>query len=280
MKADLSKALITSNLITADINRFWHVIVQGYSSKSLTYKKDKLPALSGLAKKFQQLKKGAEYMAGLWRDNLALDLLWFVMPKARNAMPRNSLPSWSWASLNEEIGYYCIDHTDKVALEILEAKCDLLSLDPTGDVGSCEIILRGMIEPLKNLTPWEPGAVVSIIVTPFEEVPVNEIGYTIALGDQPSVEFEVDIYWDKRLSTFDGVYLLKVSSVEWAVTSTSSVESAVRFIVLCKADGEPKDRFSRIGMGNWRRRAGIGPGIDSLGQYPFAESIAQTITLV
>ena len=55
----------------------WRDIVPQYTRKRLTYQSDVFPALAGLAKQMQKYRE-SEYYAGLWRDNLATDLLWAV----------------------------------------------------------------------------------------------------------------------------------------------------------------------------------------------------------
>lgn len=104
-KANMSMSLVAGDLTTDYINSAWHIIVQGYTSKNLTYQNDRLPALSGLARRFCQMKKGTDYLAGLWRDNLALDLLWYIPGEAGNGAINTGLPSWSWASVNEGVLY-------------------------------------------------------------------------------------------------------------------------------------------------------------------------------
>ena len=79
----MSEPLVTGDLTADETIRAWHIIVQGYTSKNLTYEKDRLPALSGLARRFCQMETGTDYRAGLWRDNLALDLLWFIPEKGQ-----------------------------------------------------------------------------------------------------------------------------------------------------------------------------------------------------
>jgi hypothetical protein len=86
----------------------WKVIVEDYSSRDLMFADDKLPALAGLAQKFQKETKYT-YVAGLWLETLAWDLLWTVRavffvnekPKYPKAAARlHSAPSWSWASVD------------------------------------------------------------------------------------------------------------------------------------------------------------------------------------
>ena len=103
LKTKMSEPLVAGDLTADDINRAWHAIVQGYTSKNLTYEKDRLPALSGLARRFCQMKTVTDYLAGLWRDNLALDLLWFIPENGQTEVINIGLPSWSWASVNEGV---------------------------------------------------------------------------------------------------------------------------------------------------------------------------------
>ncbi|KAH6722165.1 heterokaryon incompatibility protein-domain-containing protein [Leptodontidium sp. MPI-SDFR-AT-0119] len=74
----------------------WSRIVNTYASKALTNGGDILPALSGLAKRFRESGAG-DYLAGLWREDLPLSLLWEA--HGTRATPYRA-PSWSWASID------------------------------------------------------------------------------------------------------------------------------------------------------------------------------------
>ena len=52
-------------------------MVEDFTSLQLSHEEDRLPAFSGLARQYRNLLK-SEYLAGLWRENLAADLLWFA----------------------------------------------------------------------------------------------------------------------------------------------------------------------------------------------------------
>ncbi|KAF2500943.1 HET-domain-containing protein, partial [Lophium mytilinum] len=84
----------------------WEKVVQAYSRCQLSYISDKLPAVSGLAKRFRQQEFGA-YFAGIWESQLPRGLLWHgddQPNKRRPDLARGSdsyrAPSWSWASVN------------------------------------------------------------------------------------------------------------------------------------------------------------------------------------
>lgn len=81
-----------------------------FSSKDFTVHTDRLPALAGLAFQIAGVVKDDQYLAGLWRKNLAQDLLWSLEERDRRIPFQeriNSLsdplsttrPSWSWAGI-------------------------------------------------------------------------------------------------------------------------------------------------------------------------------------
>jgi hypothetical protein len=85
----------------------WRSIVCHYTSKKLTYGKDKLPALAGVARKYQEVMGPGEgeYIAGLWRKGLEEQLLWSANQEAWR--PSFRAPSWSWANVD-----CCVDTCD------------------------------------------------------------------------------------------------------------------------------------------------------------------------
>ncbi|XTI93182.1 hypothetical protein V2W45_1472590 [Cenococcum geophilum] len=59
------------------ITAMWHKIVSEYSHLALSVECDCLPAFAGFARQTETYKTG-KYLAGLWEDSLAEDLLWRV----------------------------------------------------------------------------------------------------------------------------------------------------------------------------------------------------------
>jgi hypothetical protein len=92
-------------------NRLWFSVVQAYSKGKLTRSEDKLIALSGVAERIRQ-SSGLTYVAGLWRQNMPLDLLWRTRIRAGEGelsprSPTYRAPTWSWGSLDTEIEGWC-----------------------------------------------------------------------------------------------------------------------------------------------------------------------------
>ncbi|KAE8449665.1 hypothetical protein EG329_007995 [Mollisiaceae sp. DMI_Dod_QoI] len=90
----------------------WEHIVTDYAHCSLTFTRDKLVAISGLAREIQQHTKD-QYCAGLWGKNIATHLYWLVsydiIPSNSSPELNDTAPTWSWASVNAPIMMNPID---------------------------------------------------------------------------------------------------------------------------------------------------------------------------
>ncbi|KIW14565.1 hypothetical protein PV08_07349 [Exophiala spinifera] len=135
----------------------WQSTVSNYSHLKLTYPSDIFPALGGVARQFGKLTN-SRYLAGLWQDNLATDLLWIYEegwrePGALNGrVPSTSsecrAPSWSWASLNVPVAwkYQTSMQRHKVVylhsiMEFVEADVDHV-YDPFGEIRGGDLTIR------------------------------------------------------------------------------------------------------------------------------------------
>jgi hypothetical protein len=54
----------------------WYGLMEDYSRRSLTKEMDKLPAISRLAKHYQNIFSNEKYLAGIWNTHLPAALLW------------------------------------------------------------------------------------------------------------------------------------------------------------------------------------------------------------
>ncbi|KAM7186368.1 Heterokaryon incompatibility protein (HET) domain containing protein [Rhypophila sp. PSN 637] len=151
---------------SGQIASLWRSIVMHYSKRQLTYDKDKLPALSGLAHMFSLKRPGAKYLAGVWGDadspSLLLDLMWHrrLELAARNDLAETRCkdwvaPSFSWASIRAEVVFPVqVGHEssefppvkgslEEVYVDILDAHCEPSTLDPMGQVKSGFLKVKG-----------------------------------------------------------------------------------------------------------------------------------------
>lgn len=79
-----------------DPSRFWNDLIEKYSRCELTYPSNRLVAVAGIAKLFQDVTKD-RYIAGPWSSHLLPMMTWRVhYPQPRRPSEyRASL--WSWA---------------------------------------------------------------------------------------------------------------------------------------------------------------------------------------
>jgi hypothetical protein len=120
----------------------WNSVLREYGRRKLSRPTDKLPAMSGIARLFQE-RLGAEYVAGLWSDTLIEGLAWQCF-KDRSPLDDavHTGPSWSWA------GYRGIAATGlrqdwKDSAEVLEWHVDHKDESkPYGEVKNAWIRLR------------------------------------------------------------------------------------------------------------------------------------------
>jgi hypothetical protein len=83
----------------------WSNLVQLYTELKLGRQGDALDAISGLSSKMGSIT-GKVYIAGLWKEDLPWNLLWFRdsgVPASGRSSERVHFPSWSWASVDGKI---------------------------------------------------------------------------------------------------------------------------------------------------------------------------------
>lgn len=89
----------------------WYAYVEKYCLRELSYEKDRLPAISAIAGMIAQEFPGEEYLAGLWKSDLARGLLWtgyVSIPFVEYLPPLNNdyiAPSWSWARRHDSVAW-------------------------------------------------------------------------------------------------------------------------------------------------------------------------------
>ncbi|PVH77380.1 HET-domain-containing protein [Cadophora sp. DSE1049] len=144
----LFRSLLSDGLNTVDT---WQLLVQEYSGLRHTFHKDVLPALSGVAKMYLEKRPGDRYLAGLWEQTLVQDLAWTPLdnPERQPRLNVYRAPSWSWASITQQVLFFATANTDAICARVLHANTVLAGLDPTGEVLSGSIVLVAPVEPAK-----------------------------------------------------------------------------------------------------------------------------------
>ena len=149
-------SLIPKAVASKDTNAVWDVwqrIVEKYSARDLTVGSDKLPAISGIASKIRKATH-SDYMAGLWRGNLASDLLWSASSPVSTTAARFALetwraPSFSWASLDTAVTHTQLDDeerdTFKATITLLTVAIKPKGMNPLGTLSDASITIRGPV---------------------------------------------------------------------------------------------------------------------------------------
>ncbi|KAL7801012.1 heterokaryon incompatibility domain-containing protein [Trichoderma afarasin] len=78
-------------------SRSWGDVLQEYSRRKLTYKKDRLAALKGLARAHLE-RTNDEYSFGIFESRILEELPWMIERKAKASEDLADVPHWSWAS--------------------------------------------------------------------------------------------------------------------------------------------------------------------------------------
>jgi hypothetical protein len=126
-------------------NDDWQQMISLYSRKELTYHKDILPALSGIA---NRLRDGP-YHAGMWEKGLPQSLLWYsVIDKADGqehwpSRPNSyTAPTFAWPSVVGSKEFMKLNHcSPQVAIKTVE--CVPKGDSPLGELGAGFIDLEG-----------------------------------------------------------------------------------------------------------------------------------------
>jgi hypothetical protein len=184
---------------TIDALEHWQTVVERYSKTQLTKPEDKLIALSGFAKSYQIPSTGT-YLAGLWKDRLASQLLWRVDPVFANGRfeypstrpDKYRAPTWSWAAVNTPQGITCGDITDEEMLITVEnPTVDLETDNEFGLVKGGQLYLRGVLKHIELKKLEKNGSVRYGWNLLSRGRGASPIKHTIVYLDSPSSEVDI-----------------------------------------------------------------------------------------
>lgn len=129
----------------------WWKVVINYTQRSITSPADKLVACGAVAAEFGRVLS-TEYLAGLWRDTLLNDLLWFKRPASANvARPAAyRAPSWSWAAVDGAVSKHVGEWAAPAAAVAEVVSSEIVLEDaalPFGQVTGGSLVLRAALVP-------------------------------------------------------------------------------------------------------------------------------------
>ena len=151
---------------TKDTNYFdWYETVKEYTSRHITKKVDRLPALAGLAKAVYE-KAGDAYLAGIWQRGLIEGLLWCRAQDHVLTKPDYRAPSWSWASLDGIVNFTIYNFYDRCTWKYMMANFEFTAtyvdsfLEPTGEdlfggIKNGWIRLKAPLFPITSIKSWD-----------------------------------------------------------------------------------------------------------------------------
>jgi len=130
----------------------WGSIIATYIKGELSSESDKLVALSGIAAQMQKIL-GDQYLAGLWRNHFADQLLWtaeYASTRSKKSTRPHEYraPSWSWAAIDSEIGRLGhIRYSDGrgIMVDVIAVCVNLASGDPFGQITGAFLQVKGKL---------------------------------------------------------------------------------------------------------------------------------------
>ncbi|KAI0451343.1 heterokaryon incompatibility protein-domain-containing protein [Xylaria acuta] len=131
---DVPAGITEDQEIPIRFGQLWGDIVSDYASLNLTFQRDMLPALSGIANLMLAYYPG-RYFAGLWELDIHYLLGWHsARNDGRCYRPQEATaPSFSWASRSGPVGFpfECLMTS---VCRVLDIRCEAKGADPYGQV--------------------------------------------------------------------------------------------------------------------------------------------------
>ncbi|KAK7968069.1 HET-domain-containing protein [Apiospora aurea] len=150
-----------------DKSKIYHAWIQRvankYGDRQMTRRTDAFPSLSGLAHTFASLLQD-DYVAGLWKQDLARGLSWYSYKPAHNSLETllssfNNAnpcigPSWSWVG-HGEVRYFLLSFDFVSVCQELSAECVPKGADKCGELKSASLRVRTRVYPARS-GDWRP----------------------------------------------------------------------------------------------------------------------------
>ncbi|KAH0832631.1 hypothetical protein AYO21_04821 [Fonsecaea monophora] len=182
----------------------WMRVTERYSSLDLTHDSDRAIALSGIAQEVVESGRGGKYLAGLWSDKLAYQLVWSLSNTFRR--PREYIaPSWSWLSVfgRVEYGQNRMDYGAEwstIDVVITDAAVSASKPDGTGKIKSGYLMLNGKALTMKvdAVVPKRSRPQMKLTHSELHfESPVFLPDYVMTPQQAAAVEKVVVLYWGR-----------------------------------------------------------------------------------
>jgi hypothetical protein len=240
----------------------WMSVVFHYTPLYLSYPSDRLPALSGLAKLFQEDGRLGTYAAGLWSAYISRLISWDVGLKPLRRPALSSAPTWSWASVIGGVNFpykFALPNSpariasqSQLVGRVVQVHCVPRGLDPTGAVSEGRITVSGKAARAKlRFTVKDPSLTVNPVMTRAYSVIHENTGIESSFipdsfsdFDPPGSEYAVMcLLWTVRDGPFEGIdnkVWTSCSLVLRPVPNTTNTYTRMGLLSLWDcAEGEP-----------------------------------------
>jgi len=138
----------------ADQKIHWQKTVTEYTALELTYESDRLPAIAAVVDRMSRLQRvGDVYIAGLWKNSILSDLLWFV--HGNGARPVRTAPSWSWVSA-QDLGIRWSAYQFTKEAKVVSLEYTVVGAANLGEVINASILLKVSILNLTGFDELDP----------------------------------------------------------------------------------------------------------------------------
>ncbi|KAL0941935.1 het domain containing protein [Colletotrichum truncatum] len=215
---------------------YWYDLVEIYTSREMTYQRDRLPAISGIAREFSSILK-EKYLFGLWKSGLATGLVWSLQSPRLGLHPDSGTspmgaPSWSWGSAGGSVQWSGRKLYEWHGREVSGWKqnddFEILTCELLDEANAVDLCLRGLTMSL-------PSSATSLLEKK-----------TIKIGNA-SIDVDLDRADDHRLQPGYGLKIEMLAII--------NVGQRAVIGILIVEEGEQK--YSRVGVfkleGIWPR---------------------------
>lgn len=215
----------------------WHAVVSDYSAMNLTKTKDIFPAISGLARSVRSAT-GWEYVAGLWKENLIVDLVWAMeKPQYASRCEPWRAPSFSWASIARvknapeacRVTYRHVEglrhgldrkegRITSTYATVVATGCVPKGQDDLGELSSAYIVLRGTLVraqlcPTESRQAWSIAALGKTL----DERDAFHNDFGLAKGSEQGARAADEVFCLKLMGSKKDVEYVDEEYVVWLV---------------------------------------------------------------
>ena len=138
-------AVLQASLSTRSVSHSWEQIATAYSYRKLTADTDRLPAMTGIAKRFASRHLG-DFLAGLWRQDLPGALLWCRAFRTVGTHPSSYVaPSWSWLGTLGGVTLRSNNQDMVYLVKVISGHSQPAGKEPFGQISHGSITLMGPV---------------------------------------------------------------------------------------------------------------------------------------